>query len=102
MESLLIFKKIIFIKLLISLLLIFVGIIVFLNEKQSLSLFRIILFGFFIIYENKMIPEEISDREILIRIGITLAAMGYIYFEEFMEEKTLVIINFIEVINEFT
>lgn len=61
------------------------------NKITLLEIVRIILFGFFIIYENKMIPEDISDRKILIRIGITLAAMGYIYFEEFLEEKTLVI-----------
>jgi hypothetical protein len=61
------------------------------SSISNLEIVRILLFGLFIIYENKMIPEDISDRKILIRIGITLAAIGYIYFEEFLEEKTLII-----------
>jgi hypothetical protein len=61
------------------------------NSITTLEIVRIMLFGLFIIYENKMIPEDISDRKIIIRIGITLAALGYIYFEEILEEKTLII-----------
>ena len=38
-----------------------------------------------------MIPEDISERKIIISIGITLLALAYIYFESELEEKTLII-----------
>jgi voltage-gated potassium channel Kch len=62
-----------------------------LNSLSTLEIVRIILFGLFIYYENKMIPEDISKRKIIIRILITLLAVGYIYYESQMEEKTLII-----------
>ena len=63
------------------------------NSMTLLEIVRIILFGLFIVYENKLIPEDISKRKILIRIGITIAAIAYIYFESFLEEKTIIIRN---------
>jgi hypothetical protein len=52
---------------------------------------RLFLFFLFIYYENKLVPEDLSKRKIIIRIIITSFAMGYIWYEEQQEEKTIVI-----------
>ena len=52
---------------------------------------RLFLFFLFIYYENKLVPEDLSKRKIIIRIIITVLAMLYIRYEENQEEKTVVI-----------
>ena len=52
---------------------------------------RLFLFFLFIYYENKLVPEDLSKRKIIIRIIITTLAMLYILYEENQEEKTVVI-----------
>ena len=52
---------------------------------------RLFLFFLFIYYENKLVPEDLSKRKIIIRIIITSLAMWYIWYEEQHEEKTIVI-----------
>ena len=52
---------------------------------------RLFLFFLFIYYENKLVPEDLSKRKIIIRIIITVLAMLYIRYEEGQEEKTVVI-----------
>lgn len=52
---------------------------------------RLFLFFLFIYYENKLVPEDLSKRKIIIRIIITILAMLYIRYEENQEEKTVVI-----------
>ena len=52
---------------------------------------RLFLFFLFIYYENKLVPEDLSKRKIIIRIIITVLAMLYIRYEESQEEKTVVI-----------
>lgn len=52
---------------------------------------RLFLFFLFIYYENKLVPEDLSKRKIIIRIIITLLAMWYIWYEEQHEEKTIII-----------
>lgn len=52
--------------------------------------FIIILYGIiFIYYEDKLIPEEISNRKILSRIFIMLASLFYIWYEETYNEKMI-------------
>ena len=66
--SLLTFNKITLIKILISFFLISVGIFVCLNEKQSLSLFRTILFGYFPIFLG-FVTLVLDKKLILITIN---------------------------------
>jgi hypothetical protein len=52
---------------------------------------RLFLFFLFIYYENKMVPEDLSRRKIIIRTIIVALAILYICYEESQEEKTIVI-----------
>lgn len=63
------------------------------SSITPMEIVRIMLFGLFIIYENKLVPEDISDRKILVRIIIVLIALGYSYYEAMSEEKTFIIRN---------
>ena len=63
---------------------------IFRNIK-FMELVRLFLFFLFIYYENKLVPEDLSKRKIIIRIIITSLAMWYIWYEEQQEEKTIII-----------
>ena len=61
------------------------------NSITMLEIARILLFGLFIYYENKFIPEDISYIKFMIRALITLVSMGYIYYEHLYNKRTLII-----------
>ena len=52
---------------------------------------RLFLFFLFIYYENKLVPEDFSQRKIIIRIIITIIAILYIQYEEKQRQKTVLI-----------
>ena len=62
-----------------------------LNKITALEVVRLFIFFLFIYYENKEIPEDYSKRKILVRIIISFLAMIYIGYEEFQQEKTIMI-----------
>lgn len=61
------------------------------KKISTLEWVRLFLFFLFIYYENKIVPEDISNRKIIIRLIIVLFAIGYTRYEESQEEKTVVI-----------
>ena len=61
------------------------------SRITSVEAVRLFLFFLFIYYENKMVPEDISKRKIIIRSIIVVLALLYIWYEECQEEKTVVI-----------
>ncbi len=61
--------------------------------KDSKEIVRILLFGFFIYFENKWVPEDISKRKIVIRIMLLLLALLYIYYEEHYNSRTIIMKN---------
>ena len=62
-----------------------------LNKITALEVVRLCIFFLFIYYENKEIPEDYSKRKILVRIIISFLSMIYIGYEEFQQEKTIMI-----------
>lgn len=61
------------------------------NNITALEIYRLVIFALFIYYENDLISEDYSKRKLLIRLCITLFAVGYTKFEEHIEEKTIII-----------
>ena len=61
------------------------------SSITMLEIARILLFGLFIYYENKFIPEDISYIKFMFRALITLVSIGYIYYEHLYDKRTLII-----------